>query len=80
MESVRVVDVISMKAIGVRRGVSKGVEDGHFKGGPPTALGIEKLGMAGPGETLGCPWPPLAIRPCIDGSSKLWSQMCSFYG
>jgi hypothetical protein len=21
--------------------------------------------MAGPGETLGSPWPPLAIRPCL---------------
>jgi hypothetical protein len=26
--------------------------------------GIEGLGMAGPGETLGSPWPTLAIRPC----------------
>jgi hypothetical protein len=21
--------------------------------------------MAGPGETLGIPWPPLAVRPCM---------------
>jgi hypothetical protein len=26
--------------------------------------GIERLGIAGPGVTLGSPWPPLAIRPC----------------
>jgi hypothetical protein len=27
--------------------------------------GVEGLGMAGPGETLGSPWPPLAIGPCL---------------
>jgi hypothetical protein len=27
--------------------------------------GVEGSGMAGPGETLGSPWPPpLSIRPC----------------
>jgi hypothetical protein len=26
--------------------------------------GVEGSGMAGPGDTLGSPWPPLAIRPC----------------
>jgi hypothetical protein len=26
--------------------------------------GIEGSGMAGPGESLGSPWPPLAIHSC----------------
>jgi hypothetical protein len=28
--------------------------------------GVEGSGMAGPDETLGIPFPPLAIRPCWD--------------
>jgi hypothetical protein len=40
-------------SIGIRHGVSKGVEDGCFRGGPPT--GHEEYGMAGPSETLGIP-------------------------
>jgi hypothetical protein len=28
--------------------------------------GIEGSGMAGPGKTLGSPWPPLAIRSCYE--------------
>jgi hypothetical protein len=27
--------------------------------------GVERSGMAGLRETLGNPWPPLAMRPCI---------------
>jgi hypothetical protein len=27
--------------------------------------------MAGPAETLGCPWPPLAIRLCFDVSENI---------
>jgi hypothetical protein len=61
----------------VWRGVSKEEEDGcrppalrvghpingRFGGGPPT--GLEALGMADLGETLGSPWIPLAIRACV---------------
>jgi hypothetical protein len=65
----------------VRRGVSKGVEYGHRLlalrvGQPRNGLkavsgvarpqGVEGLRMAGPGETLGSPWIPLAIQA--------WSQ------
>jgi hypothetical protein len=42
----------------VRRGVSKVVEDSQ------TPF------MAGPGETLGSPWIPLAVRACL---KVLWS-------
>jgi hypothetical protein len=66
--------------IGVRSGVSKGVEDGRrllaWSAGHPwngsnaisgvaCPQGIDGLGMANPGETLGSPWPPLAIRPSL---------------
>jgi hypothetical protein len=63
--------------ISVRRGLSKGVEDGHRpppgeRATPKTIVsgvarrqGIEGLGMVALGETLGSPWPPLAIRPCL---------------
>jgi hypothetical protein len=61
--------------MGVRRGVSIGVEDDRRPPALRVALwvvlrvahpqGIEGSGMAGPGETLGSPWPPLAIRPCF---------------
>jgi hypothetical protein len=27
--------------------------------------------MAGPGETLGSPWPPLAIRPWSSGGGEV---------
>jgi hypothetical protein len=27
--------------------------------------GVEGLGMAGLGDTLGSPWPSLAVRPCF---------------
>jgi hypothetical protein len=59
---------------GVRRGVSKVVEDGSrppalraatpetairtFQGWPPTGHGKVE-------HTLGSPWPPLEIRPCL---------------
>jgi hypothetical protein len=49
---------------GVRRGVSRRVEDGRR---PPALQAVEGLGMAGPGETLGHlrPPPPFGIRPCV---------------
>jgi hypothetical protein len=49
----------------VRHGVSNGVEDSQ--NGCKAVLqvacphGVEELGMAGPGETLGSPWIPLTI-------------------
>jgi hypothetical protein len=61
----------------VRRGVPKGVSDGrrspalragHPRNGHKAVSGmahpqpVEGLGMAGPGQTLGSPWIPLAIR------------------
>jgi hypothetical protein len=61
----------------VRRGVFKGVKDGsrlpalqagHPRKGRKTVLGVtrpqavEGSGMASPGETLGSPWIPLALR------------------
>jgi hypothetical protein len=63
---------------GVRRGVSKGVEDGcrlpalqaghpwnglRDESGVAGLQGVEGLGMSGLGETLGSPWPALAICP-----------------
>jgi hypothetical protein len=74
--------------IGVRHGVSKMVEDvcrppALRAGHPPDSCkavsgvarpqGIEGSSMAGPGETLGSPWPPLAIRPC------LWASVLRCY-
>jgi hypothetical protein len=67
------------KIIGIRRGVSKGVEDSRSPpalwvgqpwnshkavSGVASPQGVEVSGMAGQGETLGSPWPPLAIRSC----------------
>jgi len=48
--------------IGVRRGVSKTVEDGRR---PPTRppAGRRRVRQGGPGQTIGSPLPPLAIRP-----------------
>jgi hypothetical protein len=61
----------------VRRGVSKGVEEGRrppaLRTGYPKnghmavsgvarLQGVEGLGEAGPGVTLGSPWIPLTIR------------------
>jgi hypothetical protein len=63
---------------GVGRGESKGVGDdhrspalqaGYLRNGHKAVSGVARLqdvegqGMAGPGETLRSPWPPLAIRP-----------------
>jgi hypothetical protein len=63
---------------GVWRGVSKGVEDGckplalwvgYLSNGQKAVSevarmqGVEGLGMVGPRDTLGSPWPPFAIRP-----------------
>jgi hypothetical protein len=77
----------SMEFIDVWRGVSKGVEDGVGRPPYgqattevairlfqwwPTPQGIERLGMAGPGETLGSPWPPLDIRPWWHSNMKRW--------
>jgi len=71
------------ESIGVRHGVSK-TEDNrrlptlwarHPRNSCKTISGVarphsvEGLGMAGPRETLGTPWPPLAIRPC--GESRI---------
>jgi hypothetical protein len=67
-----------VRIIDVRRGVSKRVEDGHRPAtlqvghprnshkavsGVACPQGIEGLGMVGPGETSGNPWPPLPIYP-----------------
>jgi hypothetical protein len=59
---------------GVWRGVFRGVEDGSrppslWVAIPETVLclfqeDVKGSGMAGPSDTLGSPWPPLAIRPC----------------
>ena len=45
---------------------------GHFRDGPP--LGHRRVGMAGRSDTLGSPWPPLAIRPCF--GHKYSSILC----
>jgi hypothetical protein len=80
--------------IGVRLAVSKGVEDGRrLQAGHPintlkTVLGvarpqgIEGLGMAGPSQTSGSPWPPLAIHPCLldQGKWRNSRQECRFLG
>jgi hypothetical protein len=55
--------------LGVRRRVSKGVEDGRR---PPALRGVEGLGTAGPGETLGSQWPPFAIRLCLSSYPVVW--------
>jgi hypothetical protein len=64
------------KGIGVRHGVFKGVDDscrppvllvGHPRNVCKTVSGVarlrdvEGLGLAGPSDTLGSPWPPLTI-------------------
>jgi hypothetical protein len=62
----------------LRRGVSKGVEDGHPRNGHNAILGgthphslvgwvpqgVEGAGMAGPGETLGSLWISLVMGIC----------------
>jgi hypothetical protein len=70
----------------VRRGVSKGVKDsrrppalqaGHPINGHKTVSGVacpqgvEGSSMAGPGETLGSLWTPLAIRLAIRACSPI---------
>jgi hypothetical protein len=68
---------VSVRGRGVQHGVSKGVEDGcrlptlwvatpetakkPFQGGH--LQGVKVKGMAGHSNTIGSPWPPLAIRP-----------------
>jgi hypothetical protein len=73
-EERRVAQDFAIVVIGVRRRVSKGVEDGRKppalgKGrkavsGVARLQGLEGLGIAGPSDTLGSPWPTLAIRQC----------------
>jgi hypothetical protein len=37
--------------------------------------GVKGLGMAGPGETIGNPWPPLLIRACESViTTKMWEK------
>jgi hypothetical protein len=54
----------------IRRGVSKGAEDGYPKNARKTVLwvahpqSVEGSGLAGPNETLESPWIPLAIWAC----------------
>jgi hypothetical protein len=70
----------------VRRGVSKGVEDGrrppvlwagHPQNGRKAVLGVacpqgvEGMGMADLAETLGSPWIPLAVRAWRMGP-RMW--------
>jgi hypothetical protein len=52
----------------------------HPLGGPPLKRffwgvahlqGVEGSGLAGPNDTSGCPWPPLAIHLCEFSKSKL---------
>jgi hypothetical protein len=72
----------------VRRGVSKGVEDGrrppalrgvHPRNGHKAVSvvarpqGVEGLGMGGPGETLGSPWIPLPYGPVSHQNS--WPRL-----
>jgi hypothetical protein len=51
--------------IGIQRAVSKGhrLQATHPQG-------VEESGMAGQGETLMSPWPPLAIRPWMGRRGK----------
>jgi hypothetical protein len=46
---------------GVQHRVSKEVEDGRLRLDGPKV--VEGYGMAGPDETLGSSWPPIAICP-----------------
>jgi hypothetical protein len=55
-------------SIGVRREVTKGVEDrnGHEAVlGVARPQGVEGLGMAGLSDALRSSWPPFAIRPWL---------------
>jgi hypothetical protein len=75
----------------VQRGVSKGVEDdrrpptlraGHLINGHEAVSGmarpqsVEGSGMAGPGETLGSPLIPLAVRAW---RGKIFEEGAHFY-
>jgi hypothetical protein len=58
--------------IGVPRGVSESVEDGRWlpalqAGHPPCRQATPETAwpVAGPSDTLGSPWPPLAICLCL---------------
>jgi hypothetical protein len=71
-------------AIGVRRGVPKGVENGYrpplrrsyssLRGGRPQGVKLEGQGMAGPGETLRSPChAPMNLPAASPGSvSRFW--------
>jgi hypothetical protein len=41
-----------------------GIRDGKAASGVARPQGVEGSGIAGPSETLGSLWIPLAIRPC----------------
>jgi hypothetical protein len=71
----------SYGSIRVRRGVSKGREDGRWPlalwaghpfndrkavSGAARPVGVKVQGIVDPSDTLGSPWPPLAILPCLD--------------
>jgi hypothetical protein len=49
----------------------------HSAGGPPPKRPKGRVGgrRAGPGETLGNPWPPLPIRPCAHTCAQ--AQTCT---
>jgi hypothetical protein len=56
-------------SMGVRYGVSKRVEDNRKAvSGVASPQGVERLGMAGLAESLGSPWLPLHIRPCVEAA------------
>jgi hypothetical protein len=56
-------EIMYVFSLGVRRGVSKGVEDDLTAiSGVARPQGVEGLVIEGPGETLGSPWPLHAIR------------------
>jgi hypothetical protein len=63
----------SIVFLGVRRRVSKRVEDGHMpsalRAGHPRNVSFG-VGRAGPHETLGSPWPPLPIRPWMSSTVR----------
>jgi hypothetical protein len=63
-----------MKIIGVRHGVSKGVEDGHFRGGPPTRR--RRVGHGGPArkfrESMATPCHTPMMKILIHSKLGVW--------
>jgi hypothetical protein len=53
-----------VSVVGLHGRMARGVQRGFrgFRGAPPTLR--RRVGHGRPGDTLGSPWPPLAIRPC----------------